>query len=105
MARQDEARWIQQAKGLLNSGLEGTHDLPPFAVSMLTYFYGANSAQVRAYMLRTEQIYKDKASGPTHQLFLHARGTVSNTVRELENNLVGNIRATIEGDYLVIWSD
>jgi hypothetical protein len=100
MTRPDETRWIQQAKELLNSGMGGTHDLPQFAVSMLTYFYGANSAQLRAYLQRADNIYRDKTVGPTHQLFLHARGTVSNTVRELENNLVGDIRSSIQGELL-----
>jgi hypothetical protein len=100
MPRADEANWIQQANELLNSGMQVTHELPPFAISMLTYFHGANSAQVRAYMQRADNIYKDKSSGPAHQLFLHARGTVSGLVRELNSNLVGNIRSSVQGELL-----
>jgi len=67
---------------------------------MLTYFHGANSAQMRAYMQRADNIYKDKSAGPTHQLFMHSRGTVSSLVRELENGLVGNIRSSVQGELL-----
>lgn len=100
MARADEAKWIEQANELLNSGVQATHDLSPFAISMLTYFHGANSAQVRAYVQRADNIYKDESIGPSHQLFMHARGTISSLVRELENNLVGSIRSSVQGELL-----
>jgi hypothetical protein len=101
MTRADEKKWVEQAKELLNSGASATHDLPPFAVSMLTYFYGASSAQLRAHNQRADNVYKDKGGmGPTHALFMHARGTVSNLIRELEHNLVGSIRSSIQGEVL-----
>lgn len=99
MNRPDEAKWILQGNQLLNSGMESTHELPPFAVSMLTYFYGANSAQVRSYMEGADSILRNK-EGSAHRLFMHARGAVASTIRELENGLVANLRTSIEGELL-----
>jgi hypothetical protein len=99
MNRPDETKWIEQAKELLNSGMGGTHDLPPFAISMLTYFYGPGSMQLRAYMAGADNITKRK-EGVAHHLFMHARGAVANTIRELENGLVANLRTSIQGELL-----
>ena len=98
MARPDELKWIEQGKALINTGMAAAYELHPFAISMLNYFYGANSVQVRAYMQGAEQISKQKEG--RHQPFMHARAAVSNTIRELENGLVANLRTSIEGEVL-----
>jgi len=97
--RPDEAKWIQEGKKLLSSGSSATHDLPHFAISMLTAFYGPGSVQVRAYLDGASNISKDR-NGLAHRLFMHARGAVENTIRELENGLVANLRASIQGEVL-----
>jgi hypothetical protein len=100
MKHADETNWIQQGKKLLDQGMEATYDLPPFAVSMLTYFYGSNSMQVRAYLQGVEHIAKSKQGGLAHNSFMHARGVISNTISELENGLVANLRTSIQGELL-----
>jgi hypothetical protein len=99
MSRPEETKWIEQGNQLLDPGIGGPYDLPPFAVSMLTHFYGPGSMQLRAYMEGAENITKRK-EGVAHHLFMHARGAVANTIRELENGLVANLRTSIQGELL-----
>jgi hypothetical protein len=100
MSRPEEGKWIEQGRALLNSGMGGTHDLPPFALSMLAHFYGPNSVQVRAYMQGADNISRNKKEGLAHQLFMHARGAISRTVLDLENGVVTNLRTSIQGELL-----
>lgn len=100
MSRPDEGKWIRQGKELLDSGMISTHDLPPFAISMLNTFYGPGSVQVRAYLDGADNIAKNRKDGLAHQLFMHARGAVANTIRELENGLVENLRTAVQGEVL-----
>lgn len=99
MARPDEVKWIQQGKALLDSGMKSTHELPSFAISMLTTFYRPNSVQVKAYLAGADNISKDR-NGLAHRMFMHARGAVGNTIRELENGLVANLRTSVQGEIL-----
>lgn len=95
----EETRWVEQAKKMLALGPGAIQQMPPFAVSMLTYFYGANSVQLRAYIQRIEQISREK-SGTSFSQFACASGFVENTIREIENGLVANLRTAIEGELL-----
>ncbi len=101
MSLDREEVWLAQAKELLDAGAtaETYHQLPPFTLSMLTYFYGANSPQVTAYKDGINNIAKGKDSR-IHSTFLHAHGTLSSTVRELKNGLIDNLRAPIQGEIL-----
>jgi hypothetical protein len=67
--------WIRQGQELLASGSKTAYDLPPFAVSMLTYFYGPSSVQVQAYLKQADNISKDKTfGGRANKLWMQARG-------------------------------
>ncbi len=94
-----EKIWLEQAKELLNGRAPAYHELPPFTLSMLTYFYGANSPQVKAYTDGINNIAKGKDSR-INAAFTHAHGTLSSAVRELENGLIGSLRAPIQGEIL-----
>jgi len=94
-----EANWIEQGNALLSEGEEAMYTLPPFAISMLTYFYGANSVQVRIYQQTVDNLFKNKG-GATRLSFYLAQGAVSNTIRELENGLITNLRTSIQGEVL-----
>src|SRR6185369_473489 len=102
MSTQDDiTKWIDRANELLNSGTAATHQLPPFAVSMLSYFYGPNSSQMSHYQQAVNNCFKDKTSGaPAHQVFLLAKGTVRNIVMELQNGLVSSLRTVVQGEVL-----
>ncbi len=95
-----EKVWLEQAKKLLEGeGSPAFHELPPFTLSMLTYFYGANSPQVKTYTDGVNNIAKGKDSR-INATFLHAHGTLSSVVRELENGLIGSLRVPIQGEVL-----
>jgi hypothetical protein len=91
-----EAKWIEQGRALL-AGAGASNELPQFAISMLAYFYGTNSAQVRSYEQAANNHLKNKFLS---QMSILARGAISSTIRELENGLVTNLRTSIQGEIL-----
>src|SRR2546423_915962 len=97
-AQEKEQAWIEQAKALMNHKSPQWDELPPFAISMLTYFYGPTSVQVKTYTEGVNHI--SKKDGRRNNLYLQALGAVSNTILELEHGLVGNLRVSIQGELL-----
>jgi|SRR5579863_3124072 len=98
--------WLKRAAEMLEKSGIGGYGLgsesAQFATSMLTAFYGAESPQLKAFQAVFEGI-KKTATAPAnldHNLHLHARGVIRNTVAEINAGLIVRLRTIIAGEML-----
>lgn len=91
--------WLKQAKELLLDA--SSHQIVPFAVSMLAAVYGPQSAQLSALNRRIDQCAKSEGFLNAESLRgEQAYNAIQSAVTEIENGLVVNLRTHVAGEVL-----
>jgi hypothetical protein len=84
--------WLRRAREVLtHTAGAGASEKVQFATSTLSAFYGPHSAQLKSFLEGCAAITKGSSGvgNAAHHLFLHAYGTIKNTVAEIEQGLKG----------------
>jgi hypothetical protein len=97
MADNSEA-WVKRAKEILAKGMWAPEAIA-FAPSMLAALYGQQSAQLAAFNSRMTEISRAKDNA-NYERQAHAVSTIENTIGEVENGLISNLRAQVAGEVL-----
>jgi predicted lipoprotein len=95
--------WIKRADELLKlQGNDISSQAYQFSTSLVAAFYGVNSVQLRALKDFADSVHTGAAHHTTKQstLLTYCYGVIKNTKAEIENGLVANVRAQIQGEVL-----
>jgi hypothetical protein len=92
--------WIKRADEILTNPLRRfSSEAVQCATSMISAFYGPESAQMKVYRATMEVIAKQK-DGQQHGLQMNALGTIKNIKTEISAGLTKRVRALVAGEIL-----
>lgn len=94
--------WLKNAREVVGRPSGRGSEAVSFATSMLAALYGPASPQLAQFQSGCAAIAKS-APNPTnmsHHLFVHATGTIRNTITELEAGLIVRVRVAVAGEIL-----
>jgi hypothetical protein len=93
--------WIKRADEVLTEPLgDSSAEAIQCATSMITTFYGPESAQMKVFRATMDGIAKEKVGYQQTKLRVNARGTIKNIKAEISAGLVKSVRALVAGEIL-----
>src|ERR1019366_2668904 len=95
----DEASWIKRGDEVVSNGSQWNYSEGlQFATSMISAFYGPESAQMTTFRSTTEGIQRQGGFNVPINLNMHANATIRNIQSEIKAGLIKSVRALLTGE-------